>query len=101
MVDYAEWEMMTLVAGYIGIKEQASQVILISMYSVIYCTGYGFASPGCTMLGQNIGKCNIPKAKEYLKALIVVYIIFQLIQLSIYWIYRVEIVTWMTNLVEL
>lgn len=79
---------MTLVAGYIGMKEQASQVILISLYSITYSTGYGFQQPGCTMIGQNIGRCNIQKAREYMKALMLVFAVVMTVQLSVLWIYR-------------
>lgn len=92
---------MTLVACYISIKEQASLIILLSLYSVAYSTGFGMQSPGSTMIGLNIGKCNIPKAKEYLKAIFLVFTIVLSLQMSAFWIFRHEIINWMTNIKEL
>ena len=87
MVDYWAWEQMTLVAGLIGLTEQASQVLLMSLYSLPYATGHGLSSPGCTMIGLNIGCSNVKKAKEYMKAALIVFVGSLVVQVSVFWYY--------------
>lgn len=40
-LDYWGWEAMTLTSGLIGVKEQASQVMLINMAMMAYMSAYG------------------------------------------------------------
>lgn len=92
---------MTLIAGWIGVTEQASQVVLISLTTFSYATGQGLSSPGCTMIGLNIGRSNVTKAKEYMKAVLIVLVFSLIIQVSLFWYFKHQIVNRMTSIPEL
>ena len=74
---------------------------MISLTTFSYATGQGLSSPGCTMIGLNIGSSNVRKAKEYMKAVIIVLIGSLIIQVSLFWIYRGAIIDGMTSIPEL
>ena len=65
-----EWwafEVMSIMAGWIGVNEQASQLVVFNMSCFLYMLPMGLSSATATIIGQEIGKVDIPKAKEYYK----------------------------------
>lgn len=56
---------MVIIANYIGVNENAGQVIVLILNSIMYSIPLGFASGACALVGRNIGKGNIAKAKMY------------------------------------
>lgn len=51
MIDNWEQELLTLAAGWVGVKHQAGMVILLNLLTFAYMGAYGMQSPGCTMIG--------------------------------------------------
>lgn len=91
-------EQMTLAAGLLGITEQASQVIMINMAMFAFMVCYGMQSPGCTTVGQQLGRCNIGKAKEYFRAVVQVFLIIQGLEVIVFWQFKNHIVSILTNI---
>jgi len=58
---------LTLVAHFLGVDENAGQVILLNVLSILYSIPMGFASGSCALVGRNIGKGKVAKAKMYAK----------------------------------
>lgn len=101
IIGYFAYEQMTLAAGFIGIAEQASQVILINLTMFAYMTAYGMQSPGCATVGQQLGRCNIPKAYQYLRAAFSVFIVVLVIELAVFWFCKRQLIDTMTDIQEL
>ena len=53
------------------------------------------------MIGINIGCSNVRKAKEYMKAVLIVLACSLVVQLSVFWYYKHELMNWMTSIPEL
>lgn len=56
---------MTLASGFVGIDDQAFQVILINLLTLNYMIGSGMQSSASTVVGNQIGYGNTRKAVEY------------------------------------
>ena len=66
----SEWwvhESMVLIAGTLGVDEQASQVILSNISQQIFMLPLGLGFATCTVVGNAIGEGNPRLAKRYLK----------------------------------
>ena len=54
----AEWwafEILTLLAGILGVTEQATQVLTFSMCATMFQIPMGIAEASCTIIGNEIG----------------------------------------------
>ena len=95
-----EWwafELMTLMSGYISVKAQASQVLLINLSAVMYMTSQGLNTSAAANIGQQIGKQNVQKAKDYYKVTIwVSFFTISLVVVSIY-VFAEEVFSGFTN----
>ena len=85
VINFWEWEQMTLVSGYLGITSQATQVILINMAAFAYQPGYGMQSVACTLIGLMIGKSDLHNAFEYMKSILLVFSVFLAAEISLYY----------------
>jgi Na+-driven multidrug efflux pump len=54
---------MTLISGYIGITQQASQVLFLNIFNFTFTFAQGFATAVSASIGQQIGKGDVEKAK--------------------------------------
>lgn len=54
-LDLWAYDLMTLTAGSIGVKEQAAQVVTMNMSEVCYGVGAGVQTACTTLMGQKIG----------------------------------------------
>ena len=53
-----EWwafEVMTLIAGYIGVTEQASQLVLLNIIALLYMIALGIQQAATSTVGSQIG----------------------------------------------
>lgn len=63
-----EWwafEVMSVLAGLIGVPEQAAIIILLNMCSFMFMLALGMNTAAVTTIGQEIGALNAPRAKQY------------------------------------
>ena len=66
-----EWwafEVICIMVGYIGVDEQAANVVIFQIVAFLFMIALGFSQASCALIGQQIGNFNIPKAKEYFRA---------------------------------
>lgn len=89
---------MNIYSGYVGPVEQGSFVILNTLYSFFFCTGHGFQQAGSALIGSNIGRCDIIRAKQYMNVLFITFELVLLFQIIMEWTYREQLISWMTNL---
>ena len=94
-------EQMTLGAGLLGITQQASQVILTNMTMFAFMVSYGMQSPGCTLVGQAIGACDIARAKGYFWALIYVFSGIVTLEIAVFYTFKDDIVGSLTKFNEM
>eukprot|EP00356_Strombidium_inclinatum_P013041 CAMPEP_0170503862 /NCGR_PEP_ID=MMETSP0208-20121228/46130_1 /TAXON_ID=197538 /ORGANISM="Strombidium inclinatum, Strain S3" /LENGTH=164 /DNA_ID=CAMNT_0010783747 /DNA_START=1044 /DNA_END=1538 /DNA_ORIENTATION=+ len=103
VLDYWGWEYMTLASGFIGITEQAAQVVLINMAALAYMVGYGIQSTITTLVGSHIGRGQASKAKEYYRASLIAMVMNILVLIGLhykFWHYIVGIFTDIDDVVE-
>jgi MATE family multidrug resistance protein len=63
--DMWSFAILTYISHYLGINENAAQVILYNLVGLLYAIPLGFNSAACTLVGRNIGRWNVAKAKLY------------------------------------
>lgn len=68
-MNWFTWELMVIISGYIGVNEQAATVIVMNLVGLLYAFGSGFDGAACALIGQQIGKGNLLKAKQYFQTL--------------------------------
>jgi len=62
-LEWWAYEVMTLMSGYIGVKEQAAQIVLMNMIAFMFMFALGLSSAASTTVGQQIGRGDVVKAK--------------------------------------
>ena len=68
----SEWwafEIMVILAGILGITEQAVNVILFNIIAVLYMAPVGMQEASCALIGNEIGANNPKLAKKYGKVI--------------------------------
>lgn len=78
-MDIWAFSVLTLIAHFLGPDENAGQVILLNVLSILYSIPMGFASASCALVGKNIGKGKVAKAKIYGKQCLLLVMIVSLI----------------------
>ena len=63
VIDQWAWELLILLAGFFTVKEQASQIILVTITSFCYMCGLGLDQTACAIVGFRIGAGQVHKAK--------------------------------------
>lgn len=58
---------LTLISNYLGVTENAGQVIMINLMTTLYCIPLAIGGVACTLVGRNIGKGDINNAILYAK----------------------------------
>ena len=64
-LDWWVWEFMILMSGYLGVVDQASQIIIMHIVALAYMVSIGFESSSCALVGQEIGRGDVKNAKLY------------------------------------
>lgn len=68
-LDWWVWELMILMCGYFPedtrVTQQAAQIVIMNIVALAYMVGIGLETASCTLVGQQIGKGDVKKAKEY------------------------------------
>ena len=62
-LEWWAYEVMTLMSGYIGVKEQAAQIVLMNMIAFMFMFALGLSSAASTTVGHQIGRGDVVKAK--------------------------------------
>lgn len=61
-LEFWVYDLMILMAGYIGVKEQACQIVVINIVALIWMVSIGLQQAASSTIGQQIGKGDIKKA---------------------------------------
>jgi Na+-driven multidrug efflux pump len=64
-----EWwafEAMVIMSGYIGVNEQAAQIILLNIVGLMFFLALGLQQAASSNIGHEIGRKNIEKAKLFM-----------------------------------
>lgn len=64
-MDILIFSLMVIFGNFMGPNESAGQVIILNIISILYSIPLGFASGTCALVGRNIGKGNVAKARMY------------------------------------
>ena len=96
----AEWwsfELMTILAGILGVYEQATIVISFNVIAQVFMVPCGMAEASCTFIGNSIGANNPKLARKYNKIIFTIWAILQiLIALSLAF-FRMQIASLFTS----
>jgi Na+-driven multidrug efflux pump len=63
---------LSIISNYLGVSENAGQTIMNNIISILYSIPLGFSVGASALVGRNIGKGNILKAKLYIKEILLV-----------------------------
>ena len=66
-----------------------------------FMVSYGMQSPGCAMVGQAVGACDIGRAKAYFWAAIVVFLAILVIEINVFYYFKDDIIQTMTKFEDL
>lgn len=67
MMVCSEWwayEFISLMTGYLGVIPQATNIILFQLTCLLYAIGVGLQSTACTLVGKQIGRGDVKKARS-------------------------------------
>ena len=96
-LDWWVWELMTLIAGYLGTKEQAVTIVIMQIVGLAYMLAYALEMSSCTLIGQQIGKGDLKTAKAYfLTFQILTAVFYTCITISIY-VFRLQLLGCFTS----
>lgn len=70
---------LTLISNYLGVLENAGQVIMINVMTTLYCIPLGIGGVACTLVGRSIGKGKVDSAKRYAQQCLLVDVVFSFI----------------------
>ena len=68
VLDWWVWELMVLISGYLGVVEQASCILIMQICALSYQVAIGLEQASCTLIGRQIGKGDVQKAKLFYKS---------------------------------
>ena len=95
-----EWwafEFMAIMAGYIGVSEQAAQVIEMNVGPILFMIAVGLRQGASKCVGNAIGEENVSKAKEYMRVSHQLAIAVILVSTSLFFIFYPQIISVFTN----
>lgn len=67
-----EWwvyEVMIIMSGIIGVNEQACQLIVINIATLVFCIAQGIQYSASNYIGQAIGRSEVRKARAYMRVI--------------------------------
>jgi MATE family multidrug resistance protein len=67
-LEWWAWEIMTLLSGYIGVTDQAANVLFFQINGMVFMVCLGLQTASGANIGQQIGRGNIKKAQAYFYA---------------------------------
>jgi len=67
-LDWWVWELMILLAGMIGVVEQAACIVIMHVVVLAAMVAFGLEQSCCALIGQEIGKNDVVNAKLYYNA---------------------------------
>lgn len=82
------WELMVLISGLLGVKEQAATVIIMNLIGFLYSLAMGFDIATCALVGQQIGNENLEKAKLFFKSSLLTSASFFLTQAVLFYSFK-------------
>lgn len=62
MLDWTAIEGTALMSGWLGVKQQAVNTVLLNAQILLFQIPYGFQQAGCAAVGQEIGAGNVEGA---------------------------------------
>lgn len=91
-MDMIIFTLMVILANFIGVNENAGQVIILNLLSIMFSIPLGFNSGACALVGRNIGKGNIKKAEIYAKQSLLLVVIVSLVPCLIIGLFPREVI---------
>ena len=87
------WELMILISGLLGVEEQAVQVILMTLVAYFFHFSNGFSFAASALIGQQIGKGDLEKAKLFYGSFRIITGISLMITSSLLYFFRRQILS--------
>ena len=74
--EWWSYELLVILAGILGVVEQAVNVILFNIIAVVYMMPLGMQEASCALIGNEIGANNPKLAKKYCKVISAIALLF-------------------------
>jgi Na+-driven multidrug efflux pump len=65
MLEWGTFELMGLIAGLLGVNEQAACMFIMNIVIILYMFSVGFEVAACCIVGNEIGSGNLQMAVTY------------------------------------
>lgn len=101
LLDWMCFQASSLMAGVIGVKEQAVNIILLNILQLTFQTAYGLQQAACALIGRQIGANNIKQAREYYLIIMVLSILVCTVQMSAFYVFRHSVLSAFTQQISL
>ena len=83
--------MLLFISGYAGVTEQAAFVILVSVTALLFMVPLGLSVTACTLIGNSIGRQDVPLAKRFFKLISEYTLVYCLIMAVVLVVFRAEV----------
>ena len=64
LLDWGSYEILAIFSGFIGVKNQAVQIIMLNIMLFMFNIPFGFQIAACSVIGQLIGANNLVQAQR-------------------------------------
>ena len=71
LLDWTSYQIMILMTGYLSVDDQAANIILQSLTSILFQIPFGFQMSACALVGKDVGENEPIKAKKTFKFIFV------------------------------
>lgn len=100
-LDWTSFQILTMLSGYLGVTEQACQIILWNIMSLLWQIPFGFQMAICALVGNEIGAQNVDRAKYVAKVVFGISQMFNLLEFVFLVIFREYLVKAFTSSIEI
>ena len=83
--------------GYIGIDDQAANILMQSFLCIFFQIPFGFHMSVCAMVGKEVGNNDPTKAKNIFKFIFTFSMVFNILELMILYHFRFSLVNVFTK----
>ena len=92
MLDWTCFEITAVLSGYLGVGEQAVNVIALNILTITFQIPYGIQQAGCALIGQRIGAGKIQEAKSLERTLSTFATLINCLEMIVFYLIRNQMV---------
>ena len=95
--DDSAFRLLVFIAGYAGVDDQAAFVVLTTITSFIFMVPLGLSISACSLIGNAIGKQDVPLAKRWFKLISAYNLVYCLVLTVTLIVFKVQVASLFTK----